>query len=965
MSVEQSLQRSAVFAFEAVGFENLNKALGKRLWMNGSDDRLRNNQRACFQEVNADALNGEPLSDAEWVRVKNQWPLTIKDAFDVLRGGITIMRDNNTPVNLVFLNTQDWTKNRYQVAEEVSIVGVSTTRFDVLVFINGLAVANMEFKAPGRPEGLKEATAQINRYSRNGSYSVDLMRFIQLFAVSNGEVTKYFPVNPAAAEVEARSQHGSRQFRWTDANNRPVSRAPLFVESFFRPEQLWKMLTRYMLRVPGRGSDPYGVILALRPYQLFAVEAAHERVEAGQNALVWHATGSGKTLTSFVLARDIAEDPNVDKVVMLLDRNDLADQTTAEYAKFDRSGTIARGVEKGRHLHKAVMGDDPLVVTTMQSFSKWVNRYRRSSAKLGKRGRIVFIVDECHRTTFGEMFTTVRRTFPGAMFIGFTGTPRMAENQAGGGRVTTDLFGEPAHVYTIKDAIDDGNVLRFNIQVAEVDVRAGAGLEVGTLTYYHHPTRLAANTEFIAHNIHKHTGQNDLVRDPVTTSGFTAMLAADSKHSAFTYWKSLHPSLAARGRRTTLVFSLEDNKEWEDGLTDREKYLEVLQAWDEDWGTSYVARAEEDLEGARVAHLRDVSTRTRAGEVDLLIVSDMLLTGFDAPAVNTLYLDKSLEHHNLLQAMSRTNRTNGPDKHTGNIVVFTDRDLREPIDAAVRLFSINDNIGTVTEQDSFQSIIDRARDAARELKLLYPGPEALGQVRDIDALANAARLLSTTQRNTAQARTYTEWDQSFHPTYIGLGQHKADRYTAHLSEARAQAQPTSEKDHDTLATLDLFIHETGHYLIDVAYITRLLHNFVAAPPEAKARWIEEAERRLTTARDTPDLVKHAEAIKSALQYCRDGYITNEEALLDLLAHEQARVWWERVQALAVEHGLERTIVEDWVWFYYAQEHHADDMMETLKAEHPDWTFKSRRESAHAIKESIETHLYEFPERDEL
>lgn len=924
MGEEELVKRSIIDVLKRMGY----RYLGSYLWIEGPDHQLEDNFREHFSTLNADRLGGRSLTPSEWERVLNEFPRSVADAFTKFRNGITISRDDGSGLNLIFFDRVHPERNVFEVADEVRVINVTGCRFDIVTFVNGIPFSNIELKRKG--VALKEALTQINKYTGYGLYKVGLMRFVQFFVISDSKVTKYFSVSPLS---DMGTKYGTQTFRWTDDHNEPVQEVCPFVADFYRPEMVTKILHDYMLMVGDNA------IVILRPYQIYAAEAAFRKVESGENCFIWHATGSGKTLTSFVLARSLVEGESRRKVVLLLDRNDLASQTMSEYAKFDDVGIIEDDISRGKKLRKAMRDTSYLTVTTIQSFSN-------SAEEMSSTKPVVFIIDECHRTTFGSMFANIRRHFDNAVFVGFTGTPILSENAAVGDRTTMSMFGDPAHIYTIKNAIDDGNVLKFSLRPCRLFESGVDSPEDAETPRFSPSAMVMMKSAFIAENLRKHTKQVSDVKD-ASTRGFSAILAADSIETAFDYYNILRDYLRLQNRKVGIVFSPDDNTEGKlyNG-THEEWYLRILHNHDADFGTSYEAGARSDFQGARSAHVADVIARVKSGEIDLVVVSDMLLTGFDAPSVNTIYLDKSLTHHRLLQAMSRTNRL-ADGKNAGIVVLFEDRNMKEDVDTAIIEYSNGDAVDNVIDPSTYAEVLAKLTAAVKNLKAVATTPEKVESIRDADTFRTVAKAYGKVRSLFGFIQSFTEWNDSVGLSVVGTSRDELDSYYSFLMEAREHIEGDGKEDDDDEDSVDLEIKPLGEFVIDVAYINELLRRFVAAPPAAKEKWLRECERALAVA-SGDDIEKNREAVVNVLGACRRGEIGSRDELADALTAERIAVYNRRIERLSEETGVDADTLRRWVQHYIEWGQPPEKMIETIKHD-VGTSFKGAR----AIKGRIE------------
>ena len=414
------------------------------------EEELKNNFREQLFEYNKRKLNNEPFTDKEFERIlRHVEGKSVFQSAKILRDKFILEREDGSEVYIEFFNTKEYSKNRFQVTAQTTVVGKYTNRYDVTILINGLPLIQIELKRRGLD--LKEAFNQIQRY-RKHSYQ-GLYRYIQTFVVSNGVDTKYF----ANSDRDILFSH---TFFWSDDKNTRISNLKEFTETFLDRDFVAKILGRYMII-----NETDKILMVMRPYQIYAVEALIKRaMETNNNGFIWHTTGSGKTLTSFKASQILSSNPKIKKVFFLVDRKDLDSQTLSEFNKFepdsvdttDKTDTLVKQIED---INK------PLIVTTIQKMANAIknDRYTKIMEKY-KDEKVIFIIDECHRSQFGDMHKAINKHFTNAQYFGFTGTPRFYENRSQEGRVTADLFEKCLHTYLIKDAISDGNVLGFSVE---------------------------------------------------------------------------------------------------------------------------------------------------------------------------------------------------------------------------------------------------------------------------------------------------------------------------------------------------------------------------------------------------------------------------------------------------------------------------------------------------------------------
>ena len=645
----------------------------------------------------------------------------------ILRDKVDYTRDDGTTGYIELINQIQWCKNQYQVTHQVTMTGKYTNRYDVTLLVNGLPLVQIELKRRGLE--MKEAFNQTNRYHRHSfSAGYGLFGYIQLFVISNGVNTKYYANNPVSR------RDFKQTFFWTGENNKKVSQLSDFAKAFLEKCQLSKMITKYIVL---HESDQ--LLMALRPYQYFAVEAIVERVaNTAKNGYIWHTTGSGKTLTSFKAAQILTQSPKVHKVVFVVDRKDLDFQTIKEFNSFQDGSVDATNNTK--KLVKQFVDRTPLIVTTLQKLNTAISKARHLTAmeKL-KDKRMVFIFDECHRSQFGETHKRITKYFNDVQMFGFTGTPIFAENAARnalGKRTTKDLFGERLHKYVITDAIRDENVLKFSVeyirtlkrkdQLEDIEVEA-----IDTVEVMEAPERLEKIVNYIIANHDRKTHSHE----------FTALMCVSNVKSLIAFYELFRAKKDAgqHNLKVATIFSYHANEEDADanGLSDmddlpdesrpqnmhsREKLDEYIADYNEMYGSNYSTKDSNLF----YAFYKDIGKRVKAREVDILLVVNMFLTGFDSKPLNTIYVDKNLKYHGLLQAYSRTNRTMGSKKSQGNVVAF--RNLKPATDQAIELFA-NKNAQENIILEPYEDYVKKFEEAVTNLFNVTPTIRSIDDLR--------------------------------------------------------------------------------------------------------------------------------------------------------------------------------------------------------------------------------------------
>ncbi|MBX2899704.1 MAG: type I restriction endonuclease subunit R [Cyclobacteriaceae bacterium] len=644
--------------------------------------------------------NNIQFSPKEFERVLNILSKgSVFEKAKTLRQKQHIVRDNGDNLYFEFVNVEHWCQNQFQVTHQVTMEGKYKNRYDVTLLINGLPLVQIELKRRGLE--LKEAFNQINRYQRHsfGANSA-LYQYVQIFIISNGVNTKYYANN--------RHQSFKQTFYWTDKENKRLTNIVNgFTSEFLEPCHISKMICKYIVL-----NETNKILMVLRPYQFYAVEALIDRVKnTNKNGYIWHTTGSGKTLTSFKASQILMNLPQVKKVVFVVDRKDLDYQTNKEFNSFSK-GCID-GTDNTKQLVKQFSDDTKLIVTTIQKLNTAISKkqYLGKMEKL-KDEKIVFIFDECHRSQFGETHSRIKSFFNNIQMFGFTGTPIFADNAVKnelGKRTTKELFADCLHKYVITDAIKDENVLKFSVEyvgrykrketATEIDIEVE---DIDKNELMESPVRLEKITDYILAHHNRKTHNRD----------FTAMFCVSSVETLIKYY-DIFQRKKEEGKhnlRIATIFSYASNEDDADangflpeelsvveepkalyGLAahSREKLDEVIGHYNQLFETKFSTKDSESFYN----YYNDISKKVKERKIDILLVVNMFLTGFDSPTLNTLYVDKNLRYHGLIQAYSRTNRILNEQKTQGNIIVF--RNLKNATDEAITLFSNKEAIEVI------------------------------------------------------------------------------------------------------------------------------------------------------------------------------------------------------------------------------------------------------------------------------
>jgi type I restriction enzyme R subunit len=679
--------------------------------------------------------NNIKFSNTEFDRVLNilNKGSVFEKAKTLRQNKLHILRDNGDNLYFEFIDSENWCQNRFQVTSQVTVVGKYKNRYDVTLLMNGLPVVQLELKRRGLE--LKEAFNQVNRYHRHSyGFGSALYQYLQIFVISNGVNTKYYANNS--------KQEFKQTFFWADKENKRITNILNgFASEFLEPCHMSKMICKYIVL-----SEATKTLMVLRPYQYYAVEAIIERVKnSDKNGYIWHTTGSGKTLTSYKASQVLTSLPQIKKVVFVVDRKDLDFQTTKEFNSFSE-GSVD-GTDNTHALVNQLSGDTRLIVTTIQKLNSAISKpqYLSRMQKL-KEEKMVFIFDECHRSQFGDTHKNITSFFNNIQMFGFTGTPIFADNAARneiGKRTTKDLFTECLHKYVITDAIRDENVLKFSIEYvgrykqkegreSNIDIEVE---DIDTKELMNSPQRLSKITDYIIANHDRKTHSRE----------FTGMFCVSSVETLKKYYDLFQQKKEAGGHNLKIatIFSYVANEEDADAngfipeelsiaeepkvlygmhKHSREKLDDYIEHYNQMFGTRFSTKDSETFYN----YYNDISKKVKERKIDILLVVNMFLTGFDSKYLNTLYVDKNLKQHGLIQAYSRTNRIIGDLKSQGNIVTF--RNLKAATDEAIILFSNKDAIEEIIMQPH-EDYVAKFNEAYKELLKITPTVDSVNELQ--------------------------------------------------------------------------------------------------------------------------------------------------------------------------------------------------------------------------------------------
>jgi type I restriction enzyme R subunit len=805
-----------------------------------------------------EALNGITFSDAEWERffterIAGANEGIVEKTVRVQEDHVQILRrDDGTTKNVALVDKKNIHNNRLQVINQYEAAegeggAARSNRYDVTVLVNGLPMVHIELKRRG--VDIREAFNQIDRYQRDSFWAGSgLFEYVQLFVISNGTLTKYYSNTVRRQHISEMS--GSRRTRktsntfeftswWADAANRAIPELTAFAKTFFAKHTLLNVLTKYCVLTADR------MLLVMRPYQIVATERILQKIDVSTNyrqlgtiaagGYVWHTTGSGKTLTSFKAAQLATRLPSVDKVLFVVDRKDLDYQTMREYDRFEKG---AANSNTSTAVLKRQL-EDPnarIIITTIQKLSNFIAANR---GHVIYSGHIVLIFDECHRSQFGEMHAAITKAFKRYNLFGFTGTPIFSANAGRGGnpqlKTTEQAFGEKLHTYTIVDAITDKNVLPFRIdyvntirlpdhitdaQVAAIDTERAllAPERIGQITAY-----------TLEHFDQKTKRAEHYALAGKRLRGFNALFATTSIEAAKRYYlefKDQQKDLAPDRRlKVGIIYSYAANEAVDDYLDEegfetdaldqssRDFLEEAIRDYNAMFNTSFDTSADKFQN-----YYKDLSLRLKSREIDMVIVVNMFLTGFDATTLNTLFADKNLRAHGLIQAYSRTNRILNSVKTYGNIISF--RDLEQATNDAIALFGNKDACGIVLLKPYAEYYAEYTEEVARLLERFPLGTPIVGERAHKEFIALFGAILRlqnilTSFDDFAGSEILTErQNQDYRSVYLDL-------YAEYRGKAEADKEPIND---DIVFEIELI----KQVEINVDYILMLVEKWRAA-----------------------------------------------------------------------------------------------------------------------------------------
>lgn len=840
-----------------------------------------------------------------------------------LRDLFPLELDDGERLWVEFLNRTHWCQNEFQVSHQITVEGRKKCRYDVTILINGLPLVQIELKRRGVE--LKQAYNQIQRYHKTSFHG--LFDYVQLFVISNGVNTRYFANNPNSGYKFT--------FNWTDAANVPFNELEKFATSFFDKCTLGKIIGKYIVLHEGDKC-----LMVLRPYQFYAVEKILDRVKnSNNNGYIWHTTGAGKTLTSFKAAQLVAELDDVDKVMFVVDRHDLDTQTQSEYEAFEPGAVDS--TDNTDELVKRLHGNSKIIITTIQKLNAAVSKqwYSRRIEEI-RHSRIVMIFDECHRSHFGDCHKNIVRFFDNTQIFGFTGTPIFVEN-AVDGHTTKEIFGNCLHKYLIKDAIADENVLGFLVE------------------YYHgnadvdnaNQNRMTEIAKFILNNFNKSTFDGE----------FDALFAVQSVPTLIRYYKifkSLNPKI-----RIGAVFTYASNSSQDDALTgmntgsyvsestgEADELQAIMDDYNDMFGTSFTTenfRAYYDD-----INLRMKKKKTDMKPLDLCLVVGMFLTGFDSKKLNTLYVDKNMDYHGLLQAFSRTNRVLNEKKRFGKIVCF--RDLKSNVDASIKLFSNSNNLEDIV-RPSFNEVKKNYQELTTNFLEQYPTPSSIDLLQSEKDKKQFILAFRDVIKKHAEIQVYDEFEED--AADLGMTEQQfmdfRSKYLDIYDTFAGGCKPSEENqtpDEDTESTetstesgiddIDFCLELLHSDIINVTYILELIAdlNPYSADYKEKRTYIIDTMIKDAELRNKAKLIDGF--IQQNVDDDRDNFMARKQKFdgtSDLEERLNNYITTERnnaVDKLAKEEGLDVTVLNHYLSEYdYLQKEQPEIIQEALKDKH--------------------------------
>ncbi|MEG1411219.1 MAG: type I restriction endonuclease subunit R [Terrisporobacter sp.] len=914
---EAELESNLLKQLENQGFNRVNIS---------DEDDLRNNFRNELFEHNKSKLNNEPFTDKEFERIlRHVEGKSVFQSSMILRDKFILEREDSSEVYIEFFDTKNWCKNRFQVTNQITSVGKYKNRYDVTLLINGLPLVQIELKRRGLD--FKEAFNQIMRYRKHSHQG--LHRYLQVFVVSNGVDTKYF----ANSDKEINFSH---TFFWSDEENKRISNLKDFAQTFLDKCFISKVIARYMII-----NETDKLLMVMRPYQIYAVEELVNRAfETNNNGFIWHTTGSGKTLTSFKASQILAAQPNIKKVFFLVDRKDLDAQTLAEFNKFEPDSVDI--TDKTDTLVKQIKDiNRPLIVTTIQKMANAIKNEKHSKIMdKYKDEKVIFIIDECHRSQFGDMNKAINKHFENAQYFGFTGTPRLNENRSQDGRSTADIFEKCLHHYLIKDAINDGNVLGFSVEYEntikgdfdEYDDEKVKGIDTQEVFMADKRIDLIANHIVKNHNIK--------TRDKEFTAIFTVQ-SIEMLVKYFDKFKEINHDLKIAG---IFTFGANEDSEGKDEHS-RDSLERMITDYNKMFGCNY---STDTFSG----YFADVSKKVKSAKIDILIVVNMFLTGFDSKTLNTLYVDKNLKYHDLVQAYSRTNRVLGDKKPYGNIICY--RNLKKNTDEALKLFSKTDTTDVVL-MESYEHYLALWHTELNKLKLLTPTPEDTDKLKSEDEKKQFILAFRDLTRVLTKLNTFTNFE--FEEEKLNLSEQTYQDFRSKYLRIYDETKKAEGENVSILKDIDFGIELMHTDKINVSYIMNLIRDIDFSSEEKRDMDIKNIITELDRA-DNMDLRLKVDLLKEFLEKVVPTLGENSDIDLEYSKFEAHRRIQE-VSYFAEEVGLSQDFISESISEYeycgiINRKEISDEVNDKLKLK-----FIPRKKKVEKVQGFIQDHVTKY------
>lgn len=825
---EYELELQFIKQLETQGYDKVSIA---------DEDALKTNFRKMLFEFNKEKLNNIPFTDKEFNRILIHLEgKSIYNSAKLFRDKYVLEREDGTEVYIEFFNSKNWTKNKFQVTNQVTMISKYTNRYDVTILVNGLPLVQVELKRRGID--LKEAFNQIERYRRH-SYK-GLYRYIQCFIITNGVDTKYYSNSDKPLNFNF-------TFFWSDEKNNRITNLSDFTSSFLQKHTLNNIIGKYMII-----SDADKNLMVMRPYQVYAVEAITKRaLETNNNGYVWHTTGSGKTLTSFKSSQLLSNEEKIKKVFFLIDRKDLDSQTVEEFNKFE-ADCVDTTDNVGKLIKQVEDINSRLIVTTIQKLARLLKseKYTHRMDRY-REEKVIFIIDECHRSQFGEMHTAINKHFVNAQYFGFTGTPRLVENRSQDGRTTADLFDTCLHHYLIKDAINDNNVLGFSVEYIKTfdgDFDENDETKVSAIDkeeVFHSEKRVNMVAQHIIDNHNAKTANKK----------FTSIFTVDSIPLLIKYYdtfKSLDHDL-----KIAAVFTFQDNED----LSGKDEHSrDSLERMIEDYNKMFPSKDNTKFSTDTFqAYFKDLSRKLKNAEVDIVLVVNMFLTGFDSKPLNTLYVDRNLNYHGLVQAFSRTNRILDDTKPYGNIVCY--RNLKKNTDEAICLFSQTDNTDVVL-MESYDHYLKLFKERLEELYKVAPSIDYIDDIQSEEEKKNFILAFRELSKQLIKLKTFTDFE--FNKEALGISHQEYEDYKSKYFRIYDELKKTAGEKESILLNIDFAIELMQVDKINVDYIMNLIRDIDFTDEEKRKADIEKIKRLLDSA-DNENLRLKADLIRAFLE----------------------------------------------------------------------------------------------------